>query len=127
MSDQPPSAMEAGDPSANLRGGLLSAFRKLLRPLVRILIRHGIAYAEFGEVVKSVYVDCAVEDFALPGRKTSGSRVAILTGLTRKEVKPGSSGSKCTILPLDLLFSQINQNFPSLELFVKALIGSLYT
>ena len=87
MSERPPSVHEAGDPSANLRSGLLSAFGKLLKPLIRILIRHGISYAEFGEVVKTVYVETASRDFALPGRKSSGSRVAILTGLTRKEVK----------------------------------------
>ena len=70
-----------------LKEGLLAAFRRLLRPLVRILIRHGIAYGEFAEVAKTVFVESAAEDFALPGRKTSGSRIAILTGLTRKEVK----------------------------------------
>ncbi|NND60289.1 MAG: hypothetical protein HKN49_08480 [Gammaproteobacteria bacterium] len=70
-----------------LKEGLLAAFRRLLRPLARILIRHGIAYGEFAEVAKTVFVEAAAEDFALPGRKSSGSRIAILTGLTRKEVK----------------------------------------
>ena len=77
------------DPGADrgLKEGLLAAFRRLLRPLARILIRHGIAYGEFAEVAKTVFVETAAEDFALPGRKSSGSRIAILTGLTRKEVK----------------------------------------
>jgi hypothetical protein len=69
-----------------VRLGLLSAYRKLLQPLVRILIRNGISYSEFIEILKAVFVEVAERDFTLPARKTSQSRVAILTGLTRKEV-----------------------------------------
>ncbi|MGH7818592.1 MAG: DUF6502 family protein [Candidatus Binatia bacterium] len=66
---------------------LSKACAKLLRPLVRVLLRHGIAFWEFAEVAKAVYVDVARRDFSLPARKSSDSRVAILTGLTRKDVK----------------------------------------
>jgi len=50
------------------------------------LIRNGISYYEFSEVVKSVYVEVAERDFNIAGRKSSQSRVAILTGFSRKEV-----------------------------------------
>jgi hypothetical protein len=66
---------------------LLRAYGRLLRPLVRILLRNGVAYGEFAEIVKQVYVEIAREDFSLPGKKPTDSRVAILTGLTRKDVK----------------------------------------
>ena len=46
----------------SVKPGLLSAFRVLLRPLVRILLRHGISFAEFAEIVKAVYVEIAVTD-----------------------------------------------------------------
>ena len=69
-----------------MKSELARACRHLLRPLVRALLRHGIAHDEFSEIAKSVYVEVAREDFGLPGKKTSDSRVAILTGLTRKEV-----------------------------------------
>ena len=75
------------DPGQKTKGALLSAFRKLLRPLVRILIRHGVSFPEFSDIAKVVYVDCALHDFPLDDRKVSGSRIAILTGLTRKEVR----------------------------------------
>jgi len=65
---------------------LYNAFFKLLRPLVRILLRNGIPYGAFADVVKQVYVAVADEEFGIAGRKQSDSRVAILTGLTRKEV-----------------------------------------
>ena len=61
--------------------------RHLLKPIVRVAMRHGITFGEFSEVVKSAYVDVATDDFALPGKKQSDSRVAILTGLSRKQVK----------------------------------------
>lgn len=59
----------------------------LLRPLVRILLRNGIAYGTLAELVRKVYVDVAFEDFAPAGKKQTVSRVSVLTGLTRKEVK----------------------------------------
>jgi hypothetical protein len=70
----------------SVRLGLLAAYRKLLQPLVRILIRSGISYGETAELLKTVFVEVAGRDFDLPDRKTSLSRIAILTGLTRKEV-----------------------------------------
>jgi hypothetical protein len=57
-----------------------------MQPLVRILVRKGVSFAELSEVLKSVFVEVADRDFVIPGRRTSQSRVAILTGLTRKEV-----------------------------------------
>src|SRR5262245_27074407 len=70
----------------SVRLGLLGAYRKLLQPLVRIMIRSGISFGEMAEVLKTVFVEVAARDFDLPERKTSLSRIAIITGLTRKEV-----------------------------------------
>lgn len=58
----------------------------MLRPLVRILLRHGISFAEFAEVAKGVYVEVAVTDFRVEGKKGTKARIAVVTGLTRKEV-----------------------------------------
>ena len=62
------------------------ALAKLLRPLVRLLLKHSFPYSAFESIAKRVYVETAMEDFALPGKKPSISRAAILTGLTRKDV-----------------------------------------
>jgi hypothetical protein len=70
----------------SVKPGLLSAFRVLLRPLVRILLRHGISFAEFAEIVKAVYVEVGVTDFKVDGKRGTKSRIAVITGLTRKEV-----------------------------------------
>lgn len=57
-----------------------------MEPLVRILIRNGVSYGEFAELIKTLFVEVAKRDFVIPNRKLSQSRVAILTGLSRKEV-----------------------------------------
>src|SRR5690349_24028528 len=54
--------------------------------LFRSLIRSGISFGETAEILKTVFVEVAGRDFDLPERKTSLSRIAIITGLTRKEV-----------------------------------------
>ena len=66
---------------------LLAAYRVLMGPLVRILLRQGISFAEFSEVGKAVYVEIALKDFKVSGRKATRTRIAVMTGLTRKEVK----------------------------------------
>jgi Family of unknown function (DUF6502) len=70
----------------NVKQALLAAYRHLLTPLVRILLRNGISYLEFAEVTREVFVNVAGRDFTLPKRKISLSRIAIMTGLSRKEV-----------------------------------------
>jgi hypothetical protein len=72
--------------SESVKTGLLAAYIKLLRPLVRILLRHGVTYGEFSEVVKTSFVTIAAQEFRVPGKKMSKARIAIVTGLTRKEV-----------------------------------------
>ena len=72
--------------SDSVKAGLLAAYIKLLRPLVRILLKHGVTYGEFSEVVKTSFVTIAAQEFRVPGKKMSKARIAIVTGLTRKEV-----------------------------------------
>ena len=65
---------------------VLDAFLLVMRPVARILLRYGIGYREFAEVTKLALVDVSLSDFGLRGRPTNISRVAVMTGLTRKEV-----------------------------------------
>lgn len=65
---------------------LLRAARRILRPLVRIMLRNGIASDAFTELVRKAYVDVADEEFGIPGKKQTVSRISVITGLNRKEV-----------------------------------------
>ena len=60
------------------------AVRTLLKPLVKLLISQGITHGDFSEAAKDVYVEVALRHFS--NKKLNRSKVAILTGLTRKEV-----------------------------------------
>jgi len=60
---------------------------RVLRALVRVMLRHGMPLPAFVELAKRAYVDIALNEFAIPGRKPSVSRAALLTGLSRKEVQ----------------------------------------
>lgn len=66
---------------------ILGAFLIVLKPIARILLRFGIGFREFSEIAKTAFVDVASSDFGLRGRPTNISRVAVMTGLTRKEVR----------------------------------------
>lgn len=65
---------------------LESPLYRVLKALARIALRHGMGVPAFVELAKRAFVDVAHNDFSLPGRKPSDSRVSVLTGLTRKEV-----------------------------------------
>ena len=65
---------------------LKRAFALVLKPMVRLLIAQGVTHADLSETAKEVYVEVALRYFADNGR-INQSRIAVLTGLTRKEVK----------------------------------------
>ncbi len=66
---------------------LSAATRRLLRPLVRIFLRNNVSHRTFAELAKLVYVEVVNAEFGIVGKKQTVSRIAILTGLTRKEVR----------------------------------------
>lgn len=86
----------------DLRKQLLDACGKFMLPIARMALNLGIGYREFSEVTKKAFVRVATEEYGLRGRPTNTSRVAVMTGLTRKEVKrlkdtmdePASKSSK---------------------------------
>lgn len=58
----------------------------ILRPLIRILHRKGLAFGEFSLLARKVYVETAEAALMQANEKATSSRIAISTGLTRKEV-----------------------------------------
>jgi hypothetical protein len=58
-----------------------------MMPIARFLLRNGVGYREFSEISKLAFVQVASDEYGIRGRKTNMSRVAVMTGLTRKEVR----------------------------------------
>jgi hypothetical protein len=59
---------------------------KLLRALVRLLIKAGMTFPAFCDLLKELYINVAENDFVLPDKRQTDSRVSLLTGIHRKEV-----------------------------------------
>jgi len=66
---------------------LAAALERVLRPLFRIVLRNNMSFKAFLDIAKHTYVEVAAAEFRIPGKKQSTSRIALLSGLTRKEVQ----------------------------------------
>jgi len=66
---------------------LIKAIKMLCRPLIRLLIEKGISFTQFRDLIKALYVEVADEHFALDQKKPSDSRIFVLTGVHRKDIK----------------------------------------
>jgi hypothetical protein len=62
------------------------ALAGVLLPLARTLLRCGVSYTEFSDLSKRAFVEAASADYGVRNRPTNIARVAVMTGLSRKEV-----------------------------------------
>ncbi len=70
-----------------LQESLGGAVLRLLRPLARLLLKHGMPYGTFAELARKAYVDEGFDHLQRSGKRPTVSGVSALTGLTRKETK----------------------------------------
>lgn len=70
-----------------IKAGLQSAILRLMKPVVRLLLKHNIPFGTFAELIKHTYVQVARETLSLPGKKLSDSRISVVTGIPRKDIK----------------------------------------
>ncbi len=66
---------------------LLSSVAGILRPLVRLLIAHGITLPTVVEMLKQAYVRVADAEYGLGEERPTDTRVSLLTGVHRKDVR----------------------------------------
>lgn len=66
---------------------VFAACRIVLRPFISMLLRCGMTWKQFADLAKAEFVRVASAEFGISGRPTNISRVSILTGISRKEVK----------------------------------------
>ncbi len=66
---------------------LVRALRTLLRPLVRLLVDRQVPYPFLANLLKGIYVEVAERDFGLAGKRLTDSRISLLTGVYRRDVK----------------------------------------
>ncbi len=66
---------------------ILRVLRGLLRPLVRLMIARGVTAPAFYRLLKSVYVEVAYDEFRIASGPPTDSRVSLLTGVHRRDVR----------------------------------------
>lgn len=59
----------------------------LLKPLVRALIAQGVTAPALYRQIKKTYVEVAEEDFSIEGKPATDSRINVLTGVHRRDVR----------------------------------------
>ena len=64
-----------------------SALRRLLRPLVKALVSHGVVFPAVVELLRELYVEVARDEFPVEGKEQTLSRLSLMTGVTRREVR----------------------------------------
>lgn len=64
-----------------------SAINRLLRPLVRLLLSFQITFPVFQQWLKSAYVEIAEKEFPLADKPQTDTRISLLTGIHRKDMK----------------------------------------
>ncbi len=79
-----------------IRKAIISACRDLMIPIARFLLRYGFSYKEFEEIAKWAFVKVATDEYGLRRRITNVSRVAVMTGLSRKEVTNIRNAMRCS-------------------------------
>lgn len=72
--------------SSDARKQLLYAVRRVLAPVVRLLIRIGISYQEFADLARGVYIESVIRDRKGPAFIPARDRVALMTGLTHQQI-----------------------------------------
>lgn len=78
-----PGERGAAAPSPALR----TALRRLLRPLVRMLLDRRVTFPELAALLKEVFVEVADRELPIAGRPQTTTRISLLTGIHRKDVK----------------------------------------
>lgn len=74
-------------PRAGPPQSLIYALSELLRPLVRLLMHYQVTFPSFAQIIRRVYLDVATREFGLDDKRQTDSRISLLTGIHRKDVR----------------------------------------
>lgn len=66
---------------------LIDGLRTVFYPLVRLMLAKGITYTYLADLLKEVFVEVAEREFRLRGKAQTDSRISLLTGVHRKDVR----------------------------------------
>jgi hypothetical protein len=71
----------------SVKGNLLSAFRYLLKPLVRLAVKNAVAFPEFSDALKQAYVDVAEKQIRSSGKDPTEEGIGLITSVEIADVR----------------------------------------
>ena len=81
-----------------------------MRPLVRLLVRHGVTYPAFTAALKRVFLEAATDELSTRGMAQTDSAVSLLSGVHRRDVRnltraprPSAGATRSNDAPLSLV------------------------
>lgn len=66
---------------------VLNSTLHLLRPAVRLMLRHGVTYTAFSLALKRVFLQAAQEELQAKGMAQTDSAISVLSGVHRRDVR----------------------------------------
>ncbi len=83
---------------------------RVMRPLARLLVRHGVTYPAFSAALKRVFLDAATDELKARGMAQTDSALSLLSGVHRRDVRnltraaqPGARSTRKAGAPLSLV------------------------
>lgn len=73
-------------PTATPSPAFVLALRRVLRPLVRLMLARGVTLPYLTELLKALLVEVADKEFRIGAKPPTDSRVSLVTGVHRKDV-----------------------------------------
>jgi len=98
MDATPPAPPPGAAAPGTVPAAALDALLAVLRPLARVAVDHGVQFGQLEELLKRAMVEAALRATAGEGRRAAApvSRLSVITGIHRKEVKRLAEGPDLT-------------------------------
>ena len=78
---------ESNSTISTISPALISALRRVLRPLVKLLLAKGVTYTYLIDIIKQIFVEVADKEFRMSDKPSTDSYLSLLTGVHRKDIK----------------------------------------
>jgi Family of unknown function (DUF6502) len=80
---------------------VLHTVLRVLRPMVRLMLRHGVTYTAFAAALKPVFLEAAREELKSQDMPVTDSALTLLSGVHRRDVRALTRGEDVPAMPVD--------------------------
>lgn len=66
---------------------LVNAVKRMLKPLIRLVLEYGMTFPYLSNLLKTLFVEVVNEEMQVDGKRQTQSRISVVSGVHRKDVK----------------------------------------